>query len=74
MPETSETTYVLVPDLPDLITEEDYLDPATDATIRVRISFGQDGIEILGDSPRPARLEELLKSLGPRHIERTPCG
>ncbi len=74
MSETPETTYHLVPDLPDLIGEDDYLSPATDATIRVRISLGQDGIEILGDSPRPAQLEELLMCLRPRHIEKTPCG
>lgn len=74
MTETIRTKYRLVPDLPDLIDEENYCDPATDSIIRIQISSGKDGIEILGDSPLPARLEQLLMSLGPQQIDKTPCG
>lgn len=74
MVDNAPPTYRLVPDLPDLITEEDYRDAVSDSTLRIRITTGKDGIEVLGDSPLPMQLEGLLQALCPDCIEKTPCG
>lgn len=60
--------------LPDLITEEDYLDEPDNQKIRIRISLNDEDIEILGDSMYAQLLEELLTDLGASEIERMLCG
>jgi hypothetical protein len=59
--------------LPDLITDEDYLQPEV-KRVRLRISVTDDGIEILGDSMYAALLEKLLTQAGAEEIERMLCG
>ncbi|MGK7874146.1 MAG: radical SAM-modified peptide, FtsH ternary system-associated [Xenococcaceae cyanobacterium] len=63
-----------VPHLPDLITEEDYLDSPEQQKIRVRIELTDQGVEILGDSMYAHLVEELLTQLGADEIERMLCG
>lgn len=63
-----------VANLPDLITEEDYAEPADRRKFRLRISQTEEGVEILGDSMYAALLEQLLASLGAEEIERMLCG
>lgn len=60
--------------LPDLITEEDYLDPPEKRRIRVRIDVTSEGVEVLGDSMYAPLLEELLTAIGAEEIERMLCG
>jgi len=60
--------------LPDLITEEDYAEPADRQKFRLRISRTEQGVEILGDSMYAPSLEELLAVLGAEEIERMLCG
>jgi hypothetical protein len=59
--------------LPDLITDEDYMQPEV-KRVRLRISVTDDGIEILGDSMYAALLEKLLAEAGAEEIERMLCG
>jgi hypothetical protein len=60
--------------LPDLITEEDYLDFPERKKIRLRIETTEQGIEIIGDSMYAHLVEELLIQLGADEIERMLCG
>lgn len=60
--------------LPDLMTEEDYLDGANTKKIRVRIQTTEDGVEVLGDSMYAHLIEALLSDLGAEAIERMLCG
>jgi FtsH ternary system-associated peptide len=59
--------------LPDLITDEDYLEPEV-KRVRLRITVTDDGIEILGDSMYAHLLEKLLAQAGAEEIERMLCG
>jgi hypothetical protein len=59
--------------LPDLITDEDYMQPEV-KRVRLRISVTDDGIEILGDSMYAPLLEKLLSEAGAEEIERMLCG
>ncbi|MDX6696085.1 MAG: hypothetical protein QOF02_3688 [Blastocatellia bacterium] len=59
--------------LPDLITDEDYMQPEV-KRVRLRISVTDDGIEILGDSMYAVLLEKLLTEAGAEEIERMLCG
>jgi hypothetical protein len=59
--------------LPDLITDEDYMQPEV-KRVRLRISVTDDGIEILGDSMYAPLLEKLLAEAGAEEIERMLCG
>lgn len=63
-----------VEDLPDLIQPEEYPDHPDGRLVRMRISVGKDGVEILGDAFRPEVLEEILRRLGPDDIEQMLCG
>lgn len=60
--------------LPDLITEEDYLESSEQKKIRVRINVNDEGVDILGDSMYAYLLEELMNQLGADEIERILCG
>jgi hypothetical protein len=69
-----QAEYVFVQDLPDLITPEEYGDHPDGRLIRFRIAVTSDGIEILGDSFRPAAVESILAALGGGPIEEMLCG
>ncbi|MBN2807932.1 MAG: hypothetical protein JXR80_00370 [Deltaproteobacteria bacterium] len=65
----------IVAALPDLMVAEDYLNCSPDQKkIRVRISFDDNGVAILGDSLHVAALEKLLADSGANCLERTLCG
>jgi FtsH ternary system-associated peptide len=66
--------YVFVQELPDLITPEEYGDHPEGRLVRFRIAVTSDGIEILGDSFRPAAVEKILAALGGGPIEEMLCG
>ena len=66
--------YAFVPDLPDLIGPEEYAEHPGGRLVRFRISVTSEGIEILGDSFRPAAVEEILAALGCGPIEQMLCG
>ncbi|HEX8772810.1 MAG TPA: radical SAM-modified peptide, FtsH ternary system-associated [Pyrinomonadaceae bacterium] len=59
--------------LPDLITDEDYLQ-AEVRRVRLRITVTDEGVEILGDSMYAPLLEKLLAEVGAEEIERMLCG
>ena len=60
--------------LPDLMTSEDYGQDNQRKVIRLRLTSTEHGLEILGDSPYPQPLEELLAALEPAVIEKMLCG
>lgn len=60
--------------LPDLITEDDYRDPADQKKIRLQIKATAHGVEILGDSMYAHKLEDLLAEMGAEEIEKMLCG
>ena len=72
MPEQPE--FVYVDHLPDLITPDDYEVCHERKTVRIRLSVTEEGLEILGDSPYPQLLEELLAALGLEAVEMMLCG
>jgi len=74
--ETKETRPAVrfVGHLPDLMTAEDYAAPPEVKKVRVRITFTDEGVEILSDSPYPALLEELLTQAGLDEMEKVLCG
>lgn len=63
-----------VPHLPDLMTPADYVEAPEVRKIRLEIRMTDAGIEILGDSPYPVSLDELLEKLGPETVEKMLCG
>ncbi len=70
----SKVPIKIVASLPDLITPKDYQKCAEQKTIRLRISVGENGVEILGDSLYVEPLEKLLAAGGARLMERSLCG
>lgn len=60
--------------LPDLITEEDYLDSPEQKKLRIRINVNEEGVDVLGDSMYAYLVEELMDQLGADEIERILCG
>jgi hypothetical protein len=66
--------YVMVPHLDDLITADEYADHEQGRLVRLRITTGDDGVEILGDAFRPEILEALLAALGAAVVEQMLCG
>jgi hypothetical protein len=71
--EARPTRLRFVAHLPDLITDEDYLQPEV-KRVRLRITVTDEGIEILGDSMYAPILEKLLAEVGAEEIERMLCG
>ncbi|MCE3290866.1 MAG: hypothetical protein K0R83_2878 [Caulobacter sp.] len=71
---TSKPTTAFVEELPDLISPESYAADPNGRQVRIRITVGEDGIEILGDAMRPATLEALLAHIGAVEIEQMLCG
>ena len=72
--ETKHPPIRFVSHLPDLMTPEDYLHDPEPKKLRIRISFTDKGIEILGDSRYVPLLEELLAQAGAKEIEMMLCG
>lgn len=68
------TRYRVVPDLPDLIDPAEYATHPEGRLVRLRLTWSEAGVEILGDAFRPEALERLLESLGPDEIEQMMCG
>lgn len=66
--------YQFVGHLPDLIRPEDYPEDPKGRMVRIRITVTGDGVEILGDAPRPRALERLLEELGAEVIQQMLCG
>ncbi|WP_329341636.1 hypothetical protein OG866_37160 [Streptomyces sp. NBC_00663] len=66
--------YRFVEDLPDLIDASEYDDHPDGRLVRLRISWDETGVEVLGDAFRPDMLEELLERMGPDAVEQMLCG
>jgi hypothetical protein len=66
--------YEFVDHLPDLIQPEDYGGDPRGRLVRIRIAVTEDGLEVLGDAPRPRELERLLEDLGAEVIQQMLCG
>ena len=60
--------------IPDLMTWEDYEVSHERKLVRFRLTVTDQGLEIVGDSPYPHLLEQLLAKLGPEVIEMMLCG
>ncbi len=60
--------------IPDLMTWDDYEDVDTKKVVRFQLRVTDDGLEIIGDSPYPHLLEELLAKLDPKVVEMMLCG
>jgi len=60
--------------LPDLMTPAHYNAAHQQKVIRFQLKLGDEGLEIIGDSPYPGLLEELLESLEPEAVEMMLCG
>ncbi|MCW8378484.1 radical SAM-modified peptide, FtsH ternary system-associated [Streptomyces justiciae] len=68
------TEYRFVEDLPDLIDAAEYDDHPEGRLVRLRISWDETGVEVLGDAFRPDMLEALLEKMGPDAVEQMLCG
>lgn len=71
--EDAEGDVRFVVHLPDLIHPEEYATDPDGRCVRVQIRVTPEGVEILGDSPRAAELEALLRHAG-RTLEQMLCG
>ena len=60
--------------IPDLMTWEDYEVSHEKKLVRFRLTITDEGLEIIGDSPYPHLLEQLIEKLGPEVIEIILCG
>ena len=60
--------------LSDLMKWDDYEVSHERKLVRFQLRVTDDGLEILGDSPYPHLLEELLAGLEPHEIEMMLCG
>ncbi|TQS46765.1 radical SAM-modified peptide, FtsH ternary system-associated [Cryptosporangium phraense] len=65
---------VFVASLPDLIDASEYDDHPDGRLVRLRLTVGADGVELLGDAFRPQELEALLRTLGGGPTEQMLCG
>ncbi len=68
------TTINFVDHIPDLMTWDDYEVAHRRKLLRFRLEVTDDGLEIIGDSPYPQLLEDLLEALSPEAIEMMLCG
>jgi hypothetical protein len=71
---TNEPKILYVEHIPDLITWDDYEMAHARKTVRFRVRVTDEGIELVGDSPYPQLVEEILAHLGPNAIEMMLCG
>ncbi len=60
--------------IPDLMTWDDYEDVHEKKVVRFQLRVTDGGLEIIGDSPYPHLLEELLAKLDPKVVEMMLCG
>jgi hypothetical protein len=60
--------------LPDLMTWDDYAVAHEKKVVRLQLTIKDGKLELLGDSPYPHLLEELLAQLGPEAVEMMLCG
>ncbi len=60
--------------LPELMTAADYDAAHRKKTVRLRLKVTDEGLEIIGDTPYPQLLDQLLTGLEPETIERVLCG
>jgi FtsH ternary system-associated peptide len=67
-------SFTFVPELPDLITPDEYDAHPDGRLVRLQIVVTEDGVQILGDAFRPAAVEALLAALGDGPIEEMLCG
>jgi hypothetical protein len=70
----SESEFVYVQTLPDLIDATEYVEQPQGRLVRLRITVTDSGVEVLGDALRPLTLEAVLMALGPEAIEQMLCG
>jgi hypothetical protein len=70
----NDVAFRFVPDLPDLITPDEYDAHPDGRLVRLEISVTEDGVRILGDAFRPSVLEEMFTALGMGPIEEMLCG
>jgi hypothetical protein len=68
------TTHRYVPDLPDLISADEYDQHPDGQLVRLRLTVTPEGVTILGDAFRPETLEALLRHVGGGDIEQMLCG
>lgn len=69
-----QTTTTYVNHIPDLMTWDDYEVSHERKLVRFRLTVTDKGLEIIGDSPYPHLLEELLAKLDPAVVEMMLCG
>ncbi|MCX5337735.1 radical SAM-modified peptide, FtsH ternary system-associated [Streptomyces sp. NBC_00140] len=68
------TEYRFVEDLPDLIDASEYDEHPEGRLVRLRITWDEQGVQVLGDAFRPDMLEALLEKMGPDEVEQMLCG
>ncbi|MER6183270.1 radical SAM-modified peptide, FtsH ternary system-associated [Streptomyces sp. NPDC001652] len=68
------TEYRFVEDLPDLIDASEYDEHPDGRLVRLRITWDEQGVQVLGDAFRPDQLEALLEKMGPDAVEQMLCG
>jgi hypothetical protein len=71
---SDEPNPTYVSHIPDLMTWDDYEVSHERKLIRFRLTVTEQGLEIIGDSPYPHLLEELLAKLDPATVEMMLCG
>lgn len=71
---TTDSQIVYTTDIPDLMAWDDYDKCHQSKPVRFRLVLTDDGLEIIGDSPYPNLLEELVKKLDAKTIEARLCG
>ena len=73
-PKPDEAAFRFVPELPDLISPEEYDENPEGRLVRVEISVTADGVRILGDAFKPIVLERMLAALAAGPIDEMLCG
>ncbi len=71
---SDQPTPTYVNHIPDLMTWDDYEVSHERKLVRFRLTVTDNGLEIIGDSPYPHLLEELLAKLDPAMVEMMLCG
>ena len=70
----SEVAVQFVDHIPDLMTWDDYDVAHEKKVVRFQLRVTDEGLEIIGDSPYPGLLEELLAGIDPKQMEMMLCG
>lgn len=60
--------------IPDLMEWDDYEVADKKRVVRIQLRITAEGLEIIGDSPYPQAVEELLAALDPKVLEMMLCG